>query len=81
MSTDAVISAAAYLERDWGHGRFIVSVESGPDRSAILECGHGDGSRWYIAATRWGNTMHADTREEIDALLAAKVASEREATA
>jgi hypothetical protein len=79
MSIDAVQTVAGVLEREWGSTRVILSVTPGPAYgSALAEVGAGDGSRWFIGSTRWGNHVHADTREECSRLLAARAEAERD---
>ena len=64
----AVQSAACHLAREWGDERYSISggVRCGVSGQNLysFECGHTDGSRWFIVTDRWGNVTSADERSE-----------------
>lgn len=55
-SPDAVSALSSYLVREWGESRRM-SVVGRSDGSAMARCSASDGSRWWIAADRWGNVI------------------------
>lgn len=65
----AVLSAAAYLSREWGEFRTmgpgvdVGSYDNDGRQETVyaFECGAGDGARWFIVADRWGNVGDGDT--------------------
>ena len=64
----ATISAAAYLEREWGGGRrlgFAGTWRDSFDRTwSIFQCVAGDGSRWLIYSDAYGNAGTFDKELE-----------------
>jgi hypothetical protein len=82
--SDAVVTAAAFLQRDWSYGCAIATtphsfrIDSGNENYVwfVFECGHTDGSRWLIAATRYGQTCHCATVNIEDLKPAAQAASD-----
>lgn len=64
-SPDAVVSLAAYVSREWGDYGYRMNVLGLADGSAIAECRHSDGSRWWSACDRYGaQFVDADTFTE-----------------
>jgi hypothetical protein len=64
----AVQSAAGFLAREWGEERYSIGggrrlSVSGQSLFAF-ECGHSDGSRWFLVTDRWGNVSSGDTSAE-----------------
>ncbi len=53
MTIDAVHAVASYLEREWGSTRRLKLVGMS-DGAALGACSASDGSRWWVAADRWG---------------------------
>jgi hypothetical protein len=79
--SDAVIAAAYFLQNEWRiHGMSLAttstsfSVDSGNTNYVwyVFEAGHTDGSRWLIAATRYGHTCHTDRDDMTDLKRAAQ---------
>jgi hypothetical protein len=70
VDPEALATAASKIGREWGiHGYVVESVTAGPARSVILGVVSGDGGRFFVGSTRWGNTSHADTIELLRAWL------------
>lgn len=65
---EAMISAAAYLEREWGSGRrlgFAGFWSDGTQRTwHVFQCLAGDGSRWLIRCDGYGNVGTFDKQLE-----------------
>jgi hypothetical protein len=58
ISPEALGAAASRIEREWGYGYWIERVTEGPTRGgATLHVVAGDGSRFTVAADRWGNPV------------------------
>lgn len=68
IPVDAVQSAANHLAREWGDVGYSIGAGEwtswGNGGVYTFECGHSDGSRWFIAADRWGNCASGDTATE-----------------
>jgi len=74
MTPDALHAVASKVEREWGSYGYsfnnVVDIGAG---GALGHVSHHDGSAFYVASDRHGNTSHGDTRiDAIKALLAAK---------
>lgn len=78
MAPDAVIEVASKVNREWGsHGYAIQALTEGPVYgSAIAEVWHSDGSRFFVGADRYGNSVHADERFDVAAQLRILAASQ-----
>ena len=76
-SPEAMISAAAYLEREWGAGRQLGYagqwVDSFDRVWSVFQCRASDGSRWLIRADAYGNVGSFDRSLEAEIALALDV--------
>lgn len=75
ITTDQLSGAAAYISRNWSdHGYRIEAIDSPTWAVSIFHVVAGDGSRFVIAADKWGNAggdvdSHGyDTDERTEAL-------------
>lgn len=56
LTCDQMSAAAAYLSRNWGDcGYRIEAIEQATYAVALFRVVHADGSRFTIAADKWGN--------------------------
>lgn len=63
ITTDQMSSAAGYLTRNWGdYGYRIEKIESPTTKVSLFHVVASDGGRFAIAADKWGNCRHVDTR-------------------
>lgn len=61
VKPDALAAAAAAVEREWGSGYGIEAVHAiGYTGGVRLEVVASDGSRFQVAADRWGNVWQPD---------------------
>ena len=73
ITPDQMTSAGSYIARTWGgHGYRIAGVESPTHAVSLFRVVAFDGSRFTVAADKWGNCRHLDTRDS-DAYLPALV--------
>jgi hypothetical protein len=59
VNPEVMAAAASYLSREWGEYGYtlcLVDIVSSSD-VGVFECAHFDGSRWNIAADRYGNAI------------------------
>ncbi len=77
---DAIACIMSKVFRDWGsYGYTITGLESPVGgKAALAEVSHADGSVFYVGATRYGNTVHAEDRDEAIALLLVKVTEDNQ---
>lgn len=62
INPDQMHSAAGYLIRNWGdYGYSIEKIESPTRNVSVFHVVASDGSRFAIAADKWGNCKHVDT--------------------
>jgi hypothetical protein len=56
VKPDAMMAAAAHVERDYGHSGYSLGIISSSwTGSGLFEVSHSDGSRFRLYADRWGN--------------------------
>ncbi len=75
IDMDAVHLIASLVEREWGSDGYVLGAIEGFDwRSGIakIRC-IVDGAEFYVGSTRWGNTVHGETREQVMRLLLPKI--------
>ncbi len=69
---DAMMAAASLVQREWGHAGYALAVADGNRLVTIFEVSHFDGSRFNVAADKWGNARGlSDDRETALAEVAA----------
>lgn len=57
ISPDQMSAAASYISREWGdYGYTIEDVESPTHAVSLFHVRYLDGSRFVVAADKWGNT-------------------------
>jgi hypothetical protein len=63
LTADQMSAAAHYLAREWGdESRYrIEGIESPTLKVSLFRVVHADGSRFTIAADKWGNCRDWDT--------------------
>jgi hypothetical protein len=81
ITPDQMASAGSYISRQWGdHGYRIEQVESPTAAVSLFHVVASDGSRFIVAADKWGQcrdsdaTDSADVRWLVDQMHAAAVA-------
>ncbi len=57
ISPDAMGAAAALVSREYGPTGYALAVAVGDSRTAVFEVNHFDGSRFNVAADKWGNAI------------------------
>lgn len=75
---DAMIAAASEIGRCWGHEGYRIETVVALSSAVLLQVFASDGSRFWVGATRYGNTVHAAERHGAEALLAARIREETE---
>ncbi len=55
VNPDAMMAAASLVQREWGHTGYMLAVADGNRLVTIFEVSHYDGSRFNVAADKWGN--------------------------
>ena len=62
ITPDQLSAAGSYIAREWGdYGYRIENIESPTHRVSLFHVCASDGSRFTVAADRWGNTRYQDT--------------------
>lgn len=73
ITPDQMAAAGSYISRTWsGPGYRIAAVESPTYAVTVFRVVALDGSRFAVAADKWGNCRHLDTHDS-DAYLPALV--------
>lgn len=62
---EALVAAATLVQREWGiTGYRVAAIGSTTWTGAVLmQVRASDGSEFWVGATRYGNTVHADDQE------------------
>jgi hypothetical protein len=69
ITPDQMSAAAGYIIRNWSdYGYSIETIESPTYRVGLFRVVASDGSRFTVAADRWGNCRHLDTHNSDDGL-------------
>lgn len=77
INPEALATAASMISREWGYtGYAIEYVECHWHGSALLKVCASDGSRFFVASTRYGNTVHGEDYSQTLAALREKVEEE-----
>lgn len=76
---DAMIAAASEIGRCWGHEGYRIETVVALSSGVLLQVFASDGGRFWVGATRYGNTIHAEDRNAAEAQLAAKIREEVQA--
>lgn len=62
ITPDQMSAAGSYISREWGdYGYSIEEIESPTHAVSLFHVVAGDGSRFIVAADRWGNCRYADS--------------------
>ena len=60
ITVDQLASVAGYIAREWGdYGYTIEGIESPTHAVSLFHVRHSDGSRFIVAADKWGNCQKA----------------------
>lgn len=74
IQPDQMSGAAAYITREWGDGYTVRGIDTATRHVTLFHVTAGDGSRFTVAADRWGNCRHQDTGQAADETLAEALA-------
>jgi hypothetical protein len=67
VDVDALASACRYVAREWGEeSGYRCEVVGSSARRVAIEVHASDGSRFLVAADRWGNVAHDTERDGSD---------------
>jgi hypothetical protein len=70
ISPDQLSAVGSYISRNWGdYGYRIEQVESPTSRVSLFHVAYSDGSRFIVAADKWGNCKDIQPGSDAAALV------------